>query len=40
MRMARALPGTHRKTLGADKGYDSRDVVADSRFSGVMPHVA
>ena len=40
MRMARSLPGAHQKTLGADKGYDTRDFVADIRFSGVTPHVA
>jgi IS5 family transposase len=40
VRMARALPGSHQKTLGADKGYDTRDFVADIRFAGVTPHVA
>ncbi|KEF41499.1 MAG: transposase [Cyanobium sp. CACIAM 14] len=40
MRMARSLPGAHQKTLGADKGYDTRDFVADLRFSGITPHVA
>jgi transposase len=30
VRMARSLPGAHQKTLGADKGYDTRDFVADS----------
>lgn len=40
MRMARALPGARQKTLGADNGYDTRDFVADLRFSGVTPHVA
>jgi transposase len=28
------------KTLGADKGYDTRDCVADIRACGVTPHVA
>jgi len=40
VRMARSLPGAHQKTLGADKGYDTRDFVADLRFAGVTPHVA
>lgn len=26
--------------LGADKSYDTRDVVADLSFSGFTPHVA
>jgi transposase len=39
-RMARSLVGAHRKTLGADKGYDTRDFVADIRFAGITPHVA
>ena len=28
------------RTLGADKGYDTRDCVADLRRRGVTPHVA
>jgi hypothetical protein len=40
LRMARALRGAQQKTLGADKGYDIRDFVADLRFAGVTPHVA
>jgi transposase len=40
VRMARALSGAHQKTLGADKGYDTRDFVADLRISGITPHVA
>lgn len=40
VRMVRSLPGAHKKTLGADKGYDSNDVVAELRFAGVTPHVA
>ena len=27
-------------TLGADKGYDARDFVAELRAEGVTPHVA
>jgi hypothetical protein len=27
-------------TLGADKGYDTADFVADCREIGVVPHVA
>jgi transposase len=40
VRMARSLSGAHQKTLGADKGYDTRDFVADLRISGITPHVA
>jgi transposase len=40
VRMVRSLTGAHQKTLGADKGYDTRDFVADIRFAGTTPHVA
>ncbi len=40
VRMARSLHGAHQKTLGADKGYDTRDFVADLRINGITPHVA
>jgi transposase len=33
-------PGETRKTVGADKGYDTADFVADCRAIGVTPHVA
>jgi transposase len=32
--------GRHRATLGADKGYDSADFVAELRALNVTPHVA
>ena len=32
--------GRRRLTVGADKGYDSRDFVAGARALGVTPHVA
>ena len=32
--------GRHRATLGADKGYDSADFVAERRALNVTPHVA
>ena len=32
--------GRERVTLGADKGYDTRDFVAAVRLLGVTPHVA
>src|SRR5229473_960242 len=35
-----ALPGSRRITLGADKGYDTSDFVADCRALTVTPHVA
>jgi transposase len=40
VRMARSLSGAHRKTLAADKGYDTRDFVSNVRFAGITPHVA
>ena len=40
VRMARSLAGAHQKTLGADKGHDTRDVLADIRVAGITPHVA
>ena len=37
----RHSPGApRRRTLGADKGYDSADFVADLRRARVTPHVA
>lgn len=38
--MLAAQPGETRKTVGADKGYDTADFVADCRAIGVTPHVA
>lgn len=35
-----ALPGEHRKTLGADKGYDTQAFVAGCRGINITPHVA
>jgi transposase len=35
-----ALDRVNRVTLGADKGYDTRDFVAAVRLLGVTPHVA
>lgn len=35
-----ARPGDRPITLGADKGYDTRDFVADCRARNVVPHVA
>lgn len=40
LRMAGALPGSGRVTLGADKGYDTRGFVAELRARNVTPHVA
>jgi len=34
------LPGKRRITLGADKGYDTRDFVAACRDRNITPHVA
>jgi len=35
-----ALPGTRKRTVGADKNYDTADFVADCRAMNVTPHVA
>jgi len=39
LRMTRSLKGSHQKALGADKGYDTRELVAELRIRGIMPHV-
>lgn len=38
--MTDAIGGTHRLTLGADKGYDAREFVADLRERNITPHIA
>ena len=38
--MMTARPGTDRLTLGADKGYDTKDFVEGLRCVNVSPHVA
>lgn len=38
--MAESLPGTHRVTLGADKGYDVHDFITELRNMEITPHVA
>jgi transposase len=40
MAMLEQLPGDQRVTVGADKGYDTRDFVAECRHLHVTPHVA
>lgn len=40
LEMAARLPGEGRVTLGADKGYDTRDFVEGLRELDVTPHVA
>ena len=40
MLMAERVGGTGRITLGADKGYDTRDFVKEMRGMKVTPHVA
>jgi hypothetical protein len=37
--MVEAIPGRHRVTIAADKGYNTADFVADMRRIGVTPHV-
>jgi len=38
--MAADIPGAHKKTICADKNYDTRGMVAELRRIGVTPHVA
>ena len=38
--MLDTVPGAKRKTLGADKAYDTRDFVADCRDRNITPHIA
>lgn len=38
--MLAELPGDRRKTVGADKGYDTAEFVASCRGMGITPHVA
>ena len=40
MAMVEAIPGWHRITLGADKGYDRKEFVAELRDHQVTPHLA
>ena len=35
-----AVPGTHRITLGADRGYDAKEFVSRCREHDVTPHIA
>jgi IS5 family transposase len=38
--MIEGLPGRHRVTVAADRGYDTRDFVAGLRAMQVTPHLA
>ena len=38
--MAETLRGTHRVTLGADKGYDAHDFITELRHMQITPHIA
>ena len=38
--MLEQIPDGHRVTVGGDKGYDTRDFVAECRNMNVTPHVA
>lgn len=40
MVMVETVPGRHRITVAADKGYDTRDLVTGLRAMHVTPHVA
>jgi hypothetical protein len=38
--MLEQIPGVGRATVGADKGYDTKDFVAECRHLHITPHVA
>jgi transposase len=38
--MLEQVPGSHRITIGADKGYDTAEFVTSCRMMNVTPHVA
>ncbi len=38
--MLEQIPGTRRVTVGADKGYDTKDFISECRHLKVTPHVA
>jgi transposase len=38
--MLEQIPGVNQVTVGGDKGFDTRDFVAECRHLGVTPHVA
>jgi transposase len=40
LKLLRELPGRRRRTVAADKAYDTSDFVAECRAAGVTPHVA
>ena len=40
MAMVEEIPGQHRVTLGADKGYDRKELVQELRDHQVTPHLA
>jgi transposase len=40
MLMAERLEGTHQVTIAADKGYDTKDFVAEMRGMNATPHVS
>ena len=40
MAMVEKIPGWHRVTLGADKGYDRREFIEKLRDHQVTPHLA
>jgi hypothetical protein len=39
LRIDLSLKGSHKKTNGGDKGYETIDILGDLRVSGIMPHV-
>src|SRR5208282_5036597 len=40
LEMIDAIPGSKPITLGADKAYDTREMIAELRVRNVVPHVA
>lgn len=39
-KMAKKIPGKHRKTIGADKNYDTQDFTNKLKSQKITPHVA
>jgi hypothetical protein len=40
MMLEGSVPGSHRITVGADKGFDTQDFVEDCRRLNITPHIA
>ncbi len=40
LEMLGRIPGSRRVSVGADRGYDSRDFVSEFREVNITPHIA